>query len=132
MEINEAIFRPPLGAGIHAAGGGSKAIRRLIEAAVHAPSAVNQRPWMFTVVREKAVLDNLSRAAKVHMLATMSPGALAAENLMLAAHDVGLGTVGSALPKASSIRLREKPARPSGRFGPRGADHRRPPQGRSI
>ena len=45
----------------------------LIEAAVHAPNAVNQQPWMFTVVRDKAVLDRLSRAAKLHMLATMHP-----------------------------------------------------------
>lgn len=107
-------------------------IRRLIEAAIQAPSAVNQQPWIFTVVRDQGVLDRISRDAKVHMLATMPPGApsehfrsllgdanfhifyhapvlilisgsaagpwiaedcaLAAENLMLAAHAAGLGT----------------------------------------
>jgi nitroreductase len=46
-------------------------IRRLIDAAVLAPSAVNQQPWTFTVVRDQAVLDRVSRAAKSHMLATM-------------------------------------------------------------
>lgn len=46
-------------------------IRRLIDAAVLAPSAVNQQPWRFTVVRDPAVLDHISRDAKVHMLATM-------------------------------------------------------------
>lgn len=108
------------------------AIRRLIQAAVQAPSAVNEQPWAFTVVRDAAVLDRISREAKGHMLATLaegtqenhfrehladpqfhifyhapalvvicakSPGpwitedcALAAENLMLAAHAEGLGT----------------------------------------
>jgi len=107
-------------------------IRRLIDAAIQAPSAVNEQPWTFTVLRDKAVLDRISREAKVHMLATLPedlrsdhfrgrladpafhifyhapalilisasrPGpwiiedcALAAENLMLAAHGAGLGT----------------------------------------
>jgi nitroreductase len=46
-------------------------IRHLIDAAVHAPSAVNQQPWTFTVVRDQSVLDRISRDAKAHMLATM-------------------------------------------------------------
>jgi nitroreductase len=46
-------------------------IRRLIEAAVHAPNAVNQQPWSFTVVRDQGALDRVSRDAKSHMLATM-------------------------------------------------------------
>jgi nitroreductase len=46
-------------------------ISRLIAAAVHAPSAVNQQPWTFTVVRDQNVLDRISREAKSHMLATM-------------------------------------------------------------
>ena len=49
-------------------------IRRLIDAAVQAPSAVNQQPWTFTVVRDQAVLDRVSRDAKAHMLATMPAG----------------------------------------------------------
>lgn len=48
-----------------------KTLRRLIDAAVHAPNAVNQQPWTFTVVREQALLDKISRDAKAHMLATM-------------------------------------------------------------
>jgi nitroreductase len=107
-------------------------IRSLIDAAVHAPNAVNQQPWTFTVVRDQAVLARISRYAKAHMLATLPPNihsdhfrsrltdpnfhifyhapvlivisateqgpwitedcALAAENLMLAAYAVGLGT----------------------------------------
>lgn len=107
-------------------------IHHLIDAAVSAPSAVNQQPCTFTVVRDQDLLDRISRAAKSHMLATMPAGprsdhfqsilgdpgfqifyhapvlilisanaqvpwivedcALAAENLMLAAHATGLGT----------------------------------------
>ena len=48
-----------------------RTIRRLIDAAVHAPSAVNQQPWTFTVVRDQGMLDRISRDAKSHMLATM-------------------------------------------------------------
>lgn len=46
-------------------------INRLIGAAVSAPSAVNQQPWAFTVVRDQDLLDRLSEAAKSYMLATM-------------------------------------------------------------
>ena len=106
-------------------------IRRLIEIAVLAPSAMNEQPWTFTVVRNQALLAEISRKAKAHMRAILaggphnehfaalkdanfhifyhapvlivisgaSPGpwiaedcALAAENLMLAACGMGLGT----------------------------------------
>ena len=46
-------------------------IRRLIAAAMQAPSAVNQQPWTFIVVRDQVLLDRISRKAKSHMLATM-------------------------------------------------------------
>jgi len=46
-------------------------IRRLIEAAAQAPNAVNEQPWAFTVVRDRAALDRIAREAKAHMLATM-------------------------------------------------------------
>jgi nitroreductase len=49
-------------------------IRRLIDAAVRAPNAVNQQPWMFTVVREQNLLDRISQRAKAHMLKTMGDG----------------------------------------------------------
>jgi nitroreductase len=48
-----------------------RTIRRLIDAAVHAPSAVNQQPWTFTVLRDQSLLDRVSRDAKSHVLATM-------------------------------------------------------------
>jgi nitroreductase len=46
-------------------------IASLIEAAIQAPSAVNEQPWHFTVVRDGNLLDEISRKAKVHMLARM-------------------------------------------------------------
>lgn len=105
-------------------------IDRLIDAAVQAPTAVNQQPWIFTVVRDQRKLDELSNQSKAYMLAqhadlvhgshfqmlndphfqifyhapvlillsAAAPGpwciedcALAAQNLMLAAHGEGLG-----------------------------------------
>jgi nitroreductase len=107
-------------------------IRSLIESAVQAPSAMNEQPWAFTVVRDQTLLDRASHQAKAHMLATTPasalpsqlrsmledensqifhhapvlvlisaamPGAfvvedctLAAQNLMLSAYAVGLGS----------------------------------------
>jgi nitroreductase len=44
-------------------------IDRLIDAAVQAPSAINQQPWIFTVVRDQRKLDELSNQAKACLLA---------------------------------------------------------------
>ena len=41
-----------------------KVITNLINSAVYAPSAVNEQPWTFTVVRDQSVLDRLSQDAK--------------------------------------------------------------------
>jgi len=51
-----------------------KTLRELIEAAVQAPSAVNQQPCSFCVVRDKAVLTKISREAKAHMVRTSPVG----------------------------------------------------------
>jgi nitroreductase len=72
MDIKEAIFgrravREYTGAAIE-----RETIRLLVNAAVHAPSAVNQQPWIFTVVRDRNLLDLISHAAKAHMLSTMN------------------------------------------------------------
>src|ERR1700693_3802476 len=132
MDVNEAISGRRSLREYTAQPVDERIIRRLIDAAVHAPNAVNQQPWTFTVVRDQSVLDRISRNAKSHMLATMpaSPQsdhfrsllndpnfhifyrapvlllisataqgpwivedcALAAENLLLTAHAIGLGT----------------------------------------
>lgn len=51
-------------------------VTTLINAAIQAPSAVNQQPWIFSVVRDKVLLAHISREAKAHMLATTPAGLL--------------------------------------------------------
>ena len=132
MDVNEAISSRRSTREYSAQVVDEQTIRRLIDAAVHAPNAVNQQPWTFAVVRDQSLLDRISSQAKSHMLATMPAGpqsehfrsllgdpnfhifyhapvlilisaitqgpwivedcALAAENLMLAAHAARLGT----------------------------------------
>jgi len=106
-------------------------LRELIGAAIQAPSAINQQPWCFLVVKRPELLAEISDKAKAYMLkasltapahpfrdmmsdpkfdifyhapvlvviATAEPTdwavedcALAAQNLMLVAHEAGLGT----------------------------------------
>jgi Nitroreductase family len=45
-------------------------IHELIDAATWAPTAINEQPWLFTVVDDQRLLDRISRDAKTHMLAT--------------------------------------------------------------
>jgi nitroreductase len=117
---------------------GEEALVELINAAVQAPSAVNEQPWSFYVVRNRERLARLSTGAKDYLMRTASTAAmsthfretlgdpandifhgapvliviasqfdsvwatedcaLAAENLMLLAYSMGLGTcwIGSA------------------------------------
>lgn len=107
-------------------------LRRLADAAVQAPSAMNEQPWRFSIITNPALLDRLSGLTKAHLAqssatlpksehfrvlfadphfhlfhhapalvvisaASADPWAtedcaLAAGNLMLAAHDMGLGS----------------------------------------
>lgn len=107
-------------------------LRRLADAAVQAPSAMNDQPWRFTIITDTALLTRLSTLVKTHLgqspatlpksdhfrtvfadpdfhlfhhapvLVVISAAgddpwatedcALAAGNLMLAAHDMGLGS----------------------------------------
>jgi nitroreductase len=46
-------------------------LRELIDAAILAPSARNEQPWLFTVVRDKALLKHLSTEGKAATLAAM-------------------------------------------------------------
>jgi len=107
-------------------------VEELLDAAVQAPSAMNQQPWAFGVFHGKKRLQGYSEEAKRHLIATLQPcwdvplrcqvyedpeydmfhGAqtliviyakpgkansaedccMAAQNLLLAAHGLGLGT----------------------------------------
>jgi nitroreductase len=51
-------------------------LRELIDAAIQAPSAMNEQPWLFSVVRDKAVLSRIScdgKAATAAMLMAKDP-----------------------------------------------------------
>jgi nitroreductase len=68
MELREAIYTRRAVREYTAEAVDDKTIRELIDAAIQAPSAVNQQPWSFCAVRDKAVLSRISREAKAHML----------------------------------------------------------------
>jgi len=90
-------------------------IKVLLEAAMNAPSAGDGRPWHFVVVADRAKLDALADAldegklmfkqAQAAVLICLDESlekfkgfgpqdcSCAAQNLQLAAHDIGLGTV---------------------------------------
>ena len=74
MDINEAISGRRSTRDYTSQAVDDEAIRRLIDAAVHAPNASNGQPWTFTVVRDRGLLDRISDDAKSHMLATMPDG----------------------------------------------------------
>ena len=91
-----------------------EAIKTLLEAAMSAPSAGNQQPWEFVVIKDRAVLD---RIPDVHPYAQMcrqaqasvvvcgnlerdshrgfwvQDCAAATQNILIAATDIGLGSV---------------------------------------
>lgn len=39
-------------------------MHRLIDAAVRAPTAMDQKPWAFVIIQEAGVLDRLSHSVK--------------------------------------------------------------------
>jgi nitroreductase len=129
-------------------------IRVLLDAAVHAPTAMHAEPWCFTVIQDRQILRHISDVAKQQIAQVghqdlHNPGArsafldavarpdfnifydagtliligahaanpfaaadcwLAAQNLMLAAPALGLGTccIGSALAALNSVALKHE------------------------
>ena len=69
MDIREAIYSRRAVRDYSPSAIDAEVINRLIGAAIQAPTALNQQPWTFTVVRDQRILDALSSQAKVHMLA---------------------------------------------------------------
>jgi nitroreductase len=51
-------------------------ITALIDAAIQAPSAINEQPWSFVVIRDRALLDRISAESKKWMLKTTPAGLL--------------------------------------------------------
>jgi nitroreductase len=74
MDLKEAIYTRRAVRDFTSESVGDKVIYELIEAAVQAPSAINQQPCSFCVVRDKAVLAKISREAKVYMLRSTPVG----------------------------------------------------------
>lgn len=72
MQLKEAIFNRRSVREYSDEAVNEATIERLIAAAVQAPNAVNEQPWTFTIVRRRTLLDQISRAAKLHMLVTTS------------------------------------------------------------
>jgi nitroreductase len=76
MDLKEAIYSRRAVRDFTAEPVNEDVLRQLIDAAVQAPSAVNQQPWTFSIVRDRALLARISHEAKAYMLRT-SPAALA-------------------------------------------------------
>lgn len=68
MDLKEAIYSRRATREFTADPVDERTLRDLIDAAIQAPSAVNQQPWSFCVVRDKTVLARISGEAKAHLL----------------------------------------------------------------
>jgi nitroreductase len=76
MDLKEAIYSRRAVRDFTAEPVDEDTIRLLIDAAIQAPSAVNQQPWAFIIVRDQALLGRISSEAKAHMLRTTPAGLL--------------------------------------------------------
>ncbi|NHJ05924.1 MAG: nitroreductase family protein [Candidatus Heimdallarchaeota archaeon] len=89
-------------------------IKILLEAAMQAPSAGNQQPWHFVVINERKILDAIPKFHEYSKMLKQAPVAIlicaevkaekycgywvqdcsaATQNILLAAHNKGLGAV---------------------------------------
>jgi nitroreductase len=89
-------------------------LRQILAAAMHAPSARNAQPWQFVLIDDRGLLAEIARINPNARMAARAPVAIlicgdlglekspgywvvdcaaAAENLLLAAHALGLGAV---------------------------------------
>lgn len=50
---------------------GDKLIEELVDAAIHAPNAMNRQAWCFVAVTERAALGRIARKAKDHRLESL-------------------------------------------------------------
>jgi nitroreductase len=74
MDIQQAIHSRRSVRGFTAQPVDRATIVRVIDAAVQAPSAVNEQPWFFVVVEDPELLSRVSREAKSHLLRASPPG----------------------------------------------------------
>jgi len=99
----------------------------IIKAGTWAPSGLNNQPWRFAIVQDAAVRDNLAKLTKYHFVIEGAPACIAVfvdrrvmyhdvkdhqaigaciQNMLLAAHALGLGAVwlGEILKNAEGVR----------------------------
>jgi len=90
------------------------ALKALLEAAMSAPSAGNQQPWEFVVIKDRAILDEIPNVHPYAQMCRQAPAAIivcgdlerdthrgfwvqdcaaATQNILIAAADMGLGSV---------------------------------------
>lgn len=93
-------------------------IDKLLKAAMSAPSAGNQQPWHFIVIDEKGILKEIPKVSLYAPMAKEASAAIvicgdpslekypgfwvqdcsaATQNILLAAHDIGVGAVWSGI-----------------------------------
>lgn len=53
---------------------GKETLLQLIDAAIQAPSAMDEQPWHFSVVTDKSALSKMSQSAKMHLLMASAEG----------------------------------------------------------
>jgi nitroreductase len=91
-----------------------EAIQKILAAGMSAPSAGNQQPWQFIVITDKTILEEIPHISPYAGMAKDAPGAIlvcgdlnlesikgfwvqdcaaATQNMLLAAHALGLGAV---------------------------------------
>lgn len=68
MDLKEAIYTRRAVREFTAEPVDNKTIESLVDAAIQAPSAVNQQPWSFCIVRDQTALAKISQEAKAYML----------------------------------------------------------------
>ncbi len=78
MELYDAIRGRWATRGYTAAPVDRAILEDLIDAAVRAPSAMNEQPWDFCVIEDKDRLEAISRQAAAHMFGQSRPAELAA------------------------------------------------------
>lgn len=107
---------------------GSDTVELLLRAAMAAPSAMNRQPWTFVVVNDKALMQQFADSLQYAKMAASAPLAVvvcadlsrnpgasgewwvmdasaASENLLLAAHAVGLGAVWTGVyPRSERVK----------------------------
>lgn len=76
MDLKEAIYHRRAVRAYWTAPVDEAVLRDLVDAAIQAPSAMNEQPWTFCIVRDRAMLAEISKRAKAHMLATTPAGLL--------------------------------------------------------